>query len=144
MYYPPDIQAKADCACTLHFWLKNIKGKWTCIAVHTPTKPSLSDLHDPVLVKMRIYANKWFFNLPFCVRLKTPPDSTCYMTVLPGKSQENLPNPLAAHFYSAEGVAGFSCLSLSQLWASRRCCKLAPSQSEWKIPFTPMTMKLAS
>ncbi len=25
----------------------------------------------------------------------------CYMTVLPGHSQENLPNPLAAHLYSA-------------------------------------------
>ncbi len=43
-----------------------------------------------------------------------------HVTVLPGQSQENLPNPPSAHLYSAGGVAGFSHLSLTQLWANRR------------------------
>ncbi len=51
----------------------------------------------------------------------------CHMTVPPGQSQENLPNPSLAHLYSTgeDGVAGFSRLSLSQLWANRRHCRAA-------------------
>jgi hypothetical protein len=37
----------------------------------------------------------------------------CHVTVLPGQSRENIPNPPSAHLYSTRGGAGFSQVSPS-------------------------------
>ncbi len=42
------------------------------------------------------------------------------MTVVPGQSQENLPNPTAAHIYSVE--KGLMELPFLPIPANRRCC----------------------
>ncbi len=69
--------------------------------------------------------------------------SICHVTVLPGQSQQNQPNPLAAHLYSAEGVTGFFDLSLSQLWAVGDAAGWQPANQNLKYLYTPMMSKQA-
>ncbi len=60
------------------------------------------------------------------------------MTVLPGQSQENLPNPPSVHIYKAGGlVAGISFLSRSQMWANRRRCQASTQQIRMEKTFHP-------
>jgi hypothetical protein len=63
----------------------------------------------------------------------------CHVTVLPGQSRENLPNPPSAYLYSARGVAGFFRLSLSQLWVNRRLCRAGnpTNQNERDLSYFP-------
>ncbi len=56
------------------------------------------------------------------------------MTVLSGKSQENLPNLPATHLYWAGGVPDLSVSPSPSCRPIRDAARPAPSQSEWKRP----------
>jgi hypothetical protein len=64
------------------------------------------------------------------------------MTVLPRQSKKKTPNLHTTHLYGlGAGLLDFPVSPSSNCGPIGDAARLAPSQPEWKRPFTPMMMK---